>query len=213
VASFAADLLRWEGSKPFMYADTRGFVTTGIGNKLGSAESSATLPWQHAATGQPATRAEVRAAFEKVEARYATFRAGHPDPKESASARYYERTTDLVLPAGSEEQLAIARLDNEFLPGLRRLFPSFEAYPPPAQRALVDMVYTLGVKGLETKFPTLVAACQRGDFVRAANNCHRKAHADEHHSGDARNIATKNLFLDAAVLTASVQTLPREVRL
>ena len=109
--------------------------------------------------------------------------------------------------------LATSRLEKEFLPGLRRLFPGFDAYPQPAQRALVDMIYTLGEGGLARKFPTVVEACRAGRFADAAAHCHRKAHDNEHRKDDARNDATKNLFLDAANLNASLQTLPREVRL
>jgi hypothetical protein len=74
------------------------------------------------------------------------------------------------------------------------------------------MAYTLGVRGLERKFPTVVAACKNGDFSTAAAFCHRKARGNEHRKGDARNVATKNLFLEAANLTTSVRTLTREVR-
>ena len=213
VRSLAADLLRWEDSKPFMYADTRGFVTTGIGNKLGRVEDAIALPWRHAKTGAPATPSEVRQAFEKVLARYEHFQSGNTDGKKSAAAGYYEHSTDLVLPDGCATDLATSRLEKDFLPGLRQLFPGFDGYPQPAQRALVDMVYTLGKEGLEHKFPTVVEACRTGRFADAASHCHRKAHANEHRKSDERNDATKRQFLEAANLNAALQTLPREVRL
>jgi GH24 family phage-related lysozyme (muramidase) len=210
--AFYADLLRWENDKPFMYADTRGFVTTGIGNKLANAQQAIALPWLHSRTGQPATPAEVLAAFERVRARYAELRRDDPEAKKSAGAGYYEQTSDLVLPPGATSALAIGRLERDFLPGLRRLFPAFDAYPLPAQRALVDMIYTLGESGLKTKFPTVVTACRDGNFAKAAAYCHRRAQPNEHRQGDERNIWTRNMFLEAARLTVSVQTLPREVR-
>ena len=195
-----------------MYADTRGYVTTGIGNKLSSPQEAMELPWRHKATGLPATGAEIRAAFDRVEAKYAEFRLAHPDPKKSAGAPYYERATDLVLSTAKVDELANSRIEG-FLKSLQRIFPGFDAYPAPAQRALVDMVYTLGAKGLEKKFPTVVASCRAGDFTTAARFCHRKAQANEHRTGDARNELTKNQFLEAARLAASVQTVKREIRL
>src|SRR3954471_14258331 len=84
VRALCADLLRWEDSKSFMYADTRGFITTGIGNKLANAHEAISLPWQHKATGRSATAAEIRGAFERVQAKYVEFHARHPDPKASA---------------------------------------------------------------------------------------------------------------------------------
>jgi GH24 family phage-related lysozyme (muramidase) len=208
-----ADLVRWESNKSFMYVDTRGFVTTGIGNKLSNSQEAIALSWQHKTTGLPATSAEVGTAFERVRATYVEFRNQNPDPKASASASHYEQATDLVLPPGKATELANARLRDDFLPKLQRIFPGFDRYPLPAQRALVDMIYTLGAKGLETKFPTLVAACRRGDFATAANHCHRKAQANEHRKGDERNETTRNLLIEAASLTASVHGITKEVRL
>ena len=152
-------------------------------------------------------------AFENVQARYEEFQRGNTEGTKSARAGYYKHATDLVLPEGCATDLATARLEKEFLPGLRRLFPGFDTYPQPAQRALVDMIYTLGEKGLARKFPTVVDACRAGRFDEAANHCHRKAHGNEHRNSDARNDATRRLFIEASNLSASVQTLTREVRL
>jgi len=205
------DLLGWEGSKPFMYADTRGFVTTGIGSKLSSAQEAAALPWRHKSTGLPATPAEIRSAFEHVQTKYTEFRLANPDAKRSAGAGYYENASDLVLPPDKVTELANSRIE-DFLKSLRKLFPGFDGYPVPAQRALVDMVYTLGAKGLERKFPTVVASCRGGAFSRAAEFCHRKAQANEHRGGDARNATTRDLFIEADRLTTTVGRLAREVR-
>jgi len=212
VTSLRAELLGWEGNKPFMYVDSRGYVTTGIGNKLSSAQDALALPWQHKTTGQPATSGEIRAAFERVQHEYAEFQGAHPDAKASPGARSYEHATDLVLPPGKAEELANSRIEG-FLQSLRKLFPGFDAYPAPAQRALVDMIYTLGPKGLETKFPTVVASCRAGDFTTAARFCHRKAKAGEHREGDARNAVTKNQFMEAARLAGTFHTMKREIRL
>jgi GH24 family phage-related lysozyme (muramidase) len=211
VRALCAELLRWEGSKPFMYADTRGHVTTGIGTKLAGVGDAVALPWQHRNTGLPATPAEIQCAFERVQARFDDFRRANPDPKESAAAGYYAKTTDLVLPPEAVTALASSRIEG-FLKSLRRLFPGFDGYPIAAQRALVDMTYTLGAKGLQQKFPTLVAACRSGDFAAAARHCHRKVLANEHRPGDARNVITSGLFAEAARLTATIGTLTSEVR-
>jgi GH24 family phage-related lysozyme (muramidase) len=180
IRALCRELTRWEGSCRHMYVDTRGYVTTGVGNLLRDANAAAALPWVHRATGKPASAEEIRAAFRDV----ATLGAGH-------KAGFYERASDLVLPQAKIEQLAASRLENEFLPGLRRLCPHFDDYPLPAQRALVDMAYNLGLGGLG-KFPILLAACERGDFAAAAEACNRRSSRQE------RNDATRALFLEAA---------------
>ena len=180
--ALSTELFRWEGYRREMYVDWRGDVRTGIGLVLQDARAALALPWRHRTTGFPATAAEVRAAFEQARAQ----RAGHVAPA-------HQRASDLVLPAGYAALLVIRRLERELLPGLRRLFPRFAHYPLPAQRALVEMAYNLGVGGLR-RFFNLTAACNRGDFAAAADHCHRRT------IGGARNAATRALFRKAANL-------------
>jgi len=165
-----------------MFVDWRGDVRTGIDFVLPDARAALALPWRHRATGSPATAAEVRAAYHQVQAQS----TGHAAPA-------HERASDLVLPAGYAAVLVIRRLERELLPALRRLFPGFGHYPLPAQRALVEMAYHLGVGGLR-RFTNLTAACNRGEFAAAADHCHRRT------VGVARNAATRALFRKAANL-------------
>lgn len=188
-----------------MYVDTRGYVTTGVGHLLKNAAAALDLPWQHQATGRLATPAEVRAAFEHVCERWADYKRENPNGK-GLPAKKFESVSDLVLPDGLATKLARDRLQGEFLPKLKELFPGFDRYPVPAQRALVDMGYNLGVDGLKKKFPTFVAACRDGNFGVAAAECERSSSRKE------RNDATRSLLLEAAQLNASVRTLSREVR-
>jgi GH24 family phage-related lysozyme (muramidase) len=189
-----------------MYLDTRGYVTTGIGHLLKNADAAVDLPWRHSSTGRPAAPAEVRAAFDNLKQVWTDYRQDHPTGPNPFNAEHYERKSDLVLPEGLSEKLALARLQKEFLGGLRRIFPSFDQYPMPAQRALVDMAYNLGVGKLERNFPKLVDACRAGDFdVAAAESRRTSSRAD-------RNAETRDLFLQADQLKTSIRALSREVR-
>jgi GH24 family phage-related lysozyme (muramidase) len=205
--AFVRGLRQWEGEVSFMYVDTRGYVTTGIGHLLKSSSDAEKLPWRHSTTGQPATPAEIRCAFERLSHVAADYKREHPDAK-GLPLKTAERVSDLVLPDGYATKLAATRVNGEFLKGLRHLFPAFDSFPMPAQRALVDMSYSLGVGGIEHKFPKLVAACREPipDFATAAAESHRSS------SRESRNRATNQLFLEAARLTQSIQVLPREIR-
>ena len=88
---FLKALKQWEGQHPFMYADTRGYVTTGIGHLLKTPEGALKLPWHHSKTGQPATPAEVRSTFERVRQAAVQYKQDHPNAKgiPSATARNY----------------------------------------------------------------------------------------------------------------------------
>lgn len=203
---FLKDLTRWEGEHRCMYVDTRGFVTTGIGHLLKNVDQALTLPWHHSGTGRPATPAEVKAAFEHLGQAWTDLKRDNPNANGMSVAKC-RKLSDLVLPEGLPVKLACDRLDTEFLKDLRRIFPGFDSYPMPAQRALVDMAYNLGVGKLEGKFPKLLAACRGGDFASAAAESHRSSSRKE------RNDVTRDLFMEAAQLQASLQTLGKGVRL
>lgn len=174
------EVLRWESCRPHMYVDSRGFVATGAGHALPTVGAAIALPWRHRATGLAATPAEIRRAFVRV-------RALGPRQKTLS----YRLASDLVLPAGVAGALAIARIERDVLPGLRRLCPDFDRYPLSARRAVVDMACDLGLAGL-ARFRTLIAACGQRDFATAANHCHRRG------GRETRNAATRILFLEAA---------------
>ena len=180
--SLCAELLRWESCRRHMYVDNRGVVATGVGHMLPTADFAIALPWCHRATDLSATPVEVRRAFARVRAL---------GPRQRTLA--YRLASDLVLAAGVAGDLAIARVQRDVLPGLRRLFAGFDRYPLPARRALVDMAFELGLAAL-ANFGNLITACARGDFATAANQCHRRA------SREPRNAATRLLFLEAANL-------------
>jgi GH24 family phage-related lysozyme (muramidase) len=203
---FLKGLKHWEGERPFMYADTRGHVTTGIGHLLKKPEDALKLPWRHRETGQAATPAEVGSTFARIRAAAVQFKQDHPNANGIPPARC-EKLSDLVLPEGLATKLATTRLKTEFLPHLRALFPGFDHYPLPAQHAIVDMGYNLGVAKLKREFPAFVAACRDGNFVDAARESHRSSCREE------RNHATANLLDEAARLSASVRTVTREIRL
>jgi GH24 family phage-related lysozyme (muramidase) len=203
---FLKELKHWEGEHPFMYVDTRGYVTTGIGHLLKTPEAALKLPWQHIKTGQPATPAEVRSTFERVRQAAVQYKQDHPNAK-GIPPGACERLSDLVLPEGLAARLATHRLKTEFLPHVRELFSGFDRYPLPAQLAIVDMAYNLGVAKLKRDFPAFVAACRAGNFVDAAKESHRSSCREE------RNCATADLLDQAARLNASVRTVTREIRL
>jgi GH24 family phage-related lysozyme (muramidase) len=174
------DLLRWEGNANHLYLDTHGLVTVGIGHLLRSPAAAQALPFIDERTGHLATKEDIAAAFRHVGQDRAGCRAEH-----------YAKLTHLRLSDEVVREIATSRLENEFLPGLRREFPHFDDYPSSAQRALVDMAYNLGVGGLG-HFHKLRASCEAGDWAQAATECHRRTCRAE------RNDWTQALFLVAA---------------
>jgi GH24 family phage-related lysozyme (muramidase) len=181
-ASFVPDLIRWEGAIAWMYRDTLGYVTVGIGNLIHDADMAYSLPFKFTADGEPAAPGNIQRAFLRVIAM----------PKAMPASAYRQPDGERVeLDDDGISDLAISRLRREFLPGLARLCPGFYAFPAPAQKALVDMAWNVGLHGLE-QFGHLLAAVDKRDWSGAAASCHRKG------VRDARNEWCRDQFLAAA---------------
>jgi GH24 family phage-related lysozyme (muramidase) len=177
------DLLAHEGCTTWLYCDSRGFVTVGIGNLVASPEACAALPFHHMG-GDAATRDEKLGAYVRIQDAF----------DKSHSAEFYRGLTDLRLTQDFVRDLVAARLASDFLPGIVNLCPGFADMPAPARHALVDMAYNLGVHGL-AMFPHMLAACNAGDWEMAAHQCHRST------CRGMRNVWTAQQFIDAEVST------------
>lgn len=130
-----ADLLRWEGNVRYMYLDSKGLVTVGIGNLLRTVDDAKKLPFVNATNGgTPASEAEIAQAYAAVSQLPANKTRGT-----------YKMTPSIELTDETSRDLALARTKNEFLPRLRRAFPDFHLYPKSAQRFMLDMAYNGGV--------------------------------------------------------------------
>ena len=166
----------FEGRVPYMYRCTGGDVTVGVGHALLRAVDAVALSWSIA--GRPATAEEVAADWGKVAAA-ATGRV--------ASA--YQGLTQSRISDDAIDALLASDVVS-FTAQLVRALPNWNRYPEPAQEALFDMAFNLGLGGLK-KFPHMLAAVDAGDWDAAAAQCHRQG------IGEARNQQTANLFLQA----------------
>lgn len=199
------DLQVWEGFVPFMYLDNAvpPRVTVGVGNMLPDIATAQTLPFVNTTTGQAATPDEVAAAYNKVTAMPGAL-----------SWKKYKQSPSIELDPTKSRDLALARLRNEFIPELRQAFPHFDVYPFPAQRALIDMAYNMGVgrparvshgvhhsaKGLY-KFDALRKAAEAGDWLAASQHCQRANKKNNPHTA-RRNAWTQWQFEIADRVTA-----------
>jgi len=111
------------------------------------------------------------------------------------AATAYQHLTKCRLGDADVEALVAADVA-KFEAELASALPKWNSYPEPAQEALFDMAFNLGMAGL-MKFPAMLKAVNEGDWATAAAQCHRKG------IQDARNQATAALFLQAGqVLSA-----------
>lgn len=178
-AEIAADFANWEGRKSFMYVDTVGRVTVGVGLMLPDVAAAQKLKFVTRTDGKPASASAIAADFQRVSAQ----------PK-AKPANSYKAFTQLDLPEAVIDDL-LKTLVTKFEQGLKVNFAGYDAYPAPAKRALMDMVYNLGLEGL-LKFKNLKKAAESGSWAVAARECERRG------PSQARNDWTRDMFLKAA---------------
>lgn len=162
LAAFVPDLVRWEGATTWMYRDTLGYVTVGIGNLVHDSDEAIRLPFK--VDGRDAMPEEIQRDFIRV--------IGCNRGMPAASYRLVGALRVELTNEGVRD-LAVSRLKHEFMPGLSRLFIGFDDLPRPAQSALVDMAWNLGISGL-AQFSHLRDAVARQDWNAAAASCHVK---------------------------------------
>lgn len=172
-----AKLEQFEGVIPWMYLDTAGKVTTGVGLMLPSSSAAARLPFQ--INGRAATQEEISAEYARVDA----LPMGRP-------ALFY-RTRDAHGPELPRPQIdsllrtVLTGFDGE----LRRALPDYDTIPDAVKLALLDMMYNLGPAGLIKGYPHLMTCVAAGNWAQAAAGCYR------HGPGAARNEWTRQQFL------------------
>jgi GH24 family phage-related lysozyme (muramidase) len=176
-----AMLEQFEGSIPWMYLDTNGNVTAGVGFPLPDVASAQRLHFT--IDDRPATEDEVAAEFARVHA----MAMGRP-------AQFYHRDHSPELPQVDIDALLRHHLLG-FEADLRAALPGYDDFPDGVKMALLDMAYNLGPAALLKGYPRLIRAVGNGDWAKAADSCFR------HGPGATRNQWTRKMLLGTAVGT------------
>lgn len=161
---------QFEGVVPHLYLDTRGNMTCGVGFLVKSEAELVRLPWSPSAQAALMDwQLVARAAPGKPASFY------RPLCKARLNEIDMRRMFDLHVTAFRKQIDPAWHLNN---------------WPECVQIALVDMAFNLGAAGL-AKYRKLQAAVFARQWSVAANECARGG------IGDARNEATRQLFLGA----------------
>jgi GH24 family phage-related lysozyme (muramidase) len=180
-----AKLKEFEGCVSWMYRDTVGKVTVGVGLMLPDAKAAQALPFVLGA--RPATPDEIATEYARVDAM----------PMGRASA-FYKTPASVELTQQTIDAKLSAVLAG-FEADLRAEFAHYDTLPDGVKMALLDMIYNLGPAGLFKGFPHLVVAVQTGAWAQAAERCMRRG------PSAARNAWTREQFLSAVVGTIKAE--------
>lgn len=169
----------FEGAIPWMYLDSRGLVTAGVGHMIPDAKSAQALSFQDS-SGQAASADAILADYNRV-----------LGMTSNRASDFYKVSASLLL---SEKAIAALLLANLQAcdQSLRSHFVHYDTFPAPAKLALLDMVFNLGAAKLFGTYPHFCAAVSAGDWNTAAAQCHREG------PGQARNHWTAQQFQLAA---------------
>ena len=174
-------LQQFEGSVPWMYRDTRGNVTVGVGLMLAELAAAQRLPFLLG--DRPASASEIAVEFHRVD----HLPMGRP-------SLFYRREGGPEL---AQETIAhlLRGVLLEFEAALRERIAGYDGLPDGAKMALLDMAYNLGPAALLREYPKLLQAIANGAWAQAATCCSRLG------PGAARNEWTRQMFLESVVST------------
>lgn len=133
VAVIPTVFAKWEGKAlPYMYTDSKGYVTTGTGNLIDPVGAALALPWRHGVGGPLASSAEVQAAFDAVKSAY-------PGVQSTGS----QSLSDLRLDPADLDALMLKTIAaNQAV--LVKEFPNFPRIPADGQLVLHSISWAWG---------------------------------------------------------------------
>jgi len=181
-----AHLEIFEGVVPWMYLDTKGFVTVAVGELLATPASALALAFVDV-NNQPSNPAAIQAEYSRVSAL----------PPGKYPAAFYRSPLSPTLPHSAVDAL-LSRHLNFFDANLNQRFPGYSNFPDAAKLGLLDMIYNLGVTGLFNGYPTLMGYVQNQNWAGAATQCLRNGPSPQ------RNDWTRQQFLAAAAAATGI---------
>ena len=180
-----AKLPQWESNVPFMYLDSRGNVTVGVGNMIPNMAAAVALPF-YVPNGpnsmRPANALEIQNDWKRLQGMsFGNYRADYYDSSNppSPTLRNDARMALLTTYVTQEEVTLSQRLS------------CYAGLPECVQVSALDMAYNLGVQGFLSKFPACVRALEAQEYQLASTLCQRVG------IGAARNAWTAQMILSA----------------
>lgn len=206
---FAAFSESFEGAVAWFYLDIYGWVTIAIGNLMDRTDvrleaapvAALALPMVDKTTGVPASRAEIDAEWRFVKNHKTAAKQGHRVLEAVTRLRLTKEGVDQVLANKRDEMAAYLEAHH---------FADFEEWNCDAQLATLSMAWACGANW-PARFPRCKAALLQRDFAAAAAECRIDTDgpdripntADDNRGVIPRNVANRQLFLNAALQAAA----------
>lgn len=172
IANFVKIQTQWEGYLDYMYTDSIGLVTTGMGNLIDPVTRALQLAWYHRVGNSIATPDEVAEEWQRVKAAHVP--GAYDAPKDV-------RITSLYLHPEAIQSLVQTTLEvNEGI--LCGWLTNFGSFPADAQMCIHGMAWAMG-PGFPHYFPSFVRAAQDNDWDGARLQSHFRLEAKQRLAG------------------------------
>lgn len=169
-------IAKYEGVTDWIYRDSRGYPTIGVGFLI--TDEASLAQWQWSPSLSEAV-ADYRAVMER------------PFGPNFVAGTFKRYTSARISPDSIRESF-----DKKLAEFVKLLAPwDLASHPPTARLALIDMMWSLGPARL-AKFVDMRAALAKRDYATAADECLRGG------VSAARNLACRDLFLRARFVDA-----------
>ncbi len=143
---------------PYMYRDTKGNVTVGIGHLLRTADDAKALNFIKLGPNVGATALHIERAFDRVK---------NAPVSGYTVATDFEKLTHIRISEAEAETRALDKM-NEFLGFITQTyFPEFHTFPVLAKMGHLDLAYTAGASGSRNGYKDFAAAVDRRDWKKA----------------------------------------------
>jgi len=197
VNSFPAFSTKFEGHTNKMYADSKHFVTTGVGNKIDPIDQALVLPWKHESDGSPVSQDDISFAWHIIKSG-----PGGSYGSQAKLTNIYLTDADVAKLVSDHMAMDHSYLSSEY--------PNYHSWPADAQLALHSISWAWGpafahVWGdLGNAFKAAVNS-NVPDFAKAADVMTQASqHEESINPGIVpRNVANRTLFSNAHNVVAS----------
>ncbi|MGP5133524.1 DUF2345 domain-containing protein [Psychrobacter cibarius] len=175
-------IVKEEGFYNHMYLDSaepKSLVTVGYGKMLSSADEATKYPFYIGNVS--ATDVQIKQAWRIV------YNSAHG--RNNSRASYFESLTTIRMTEEDAKAITLAHIQGN-LDSAREAFSEFDNYPVPAQEAILDMAYNLGISSTGiSKFPSFNRHLKNKDFASAATESNRPQ------LRNSRNVHVRELLL------------------
>lgn len=187
--AFKIHAIKYEGFAPYMYLDTEGLVTVGIGHQIKDVQAAMSLPFH-----DRKTKAQTKA-IDKKKAYLKVLNSGITNGSSTA----FQNLTDIDL-----DPREIGRIFNNdvniFIGELTQnnRFPDFDTYPGSAQRGILDLAFNFGVPEFFRLYTMFRKALSERNWFEVANQSRRKEVDDKNNlleNVQKRNNVVQGWFL------------------